>query len=370
MNWFYWFYLTSHIIDVISKSSPRVTFIGTLAGGILLFFSFRNPIISNSSGQSSTNDKSVRKEMHRPDEKEVKRLNKREDDLMMANLDLFVQGETMRARIEELEAEMVRDKNKVEALHKWLFCVGELHPEGDNVEGRIPEVSSTDPRQQLAADASRKWKEFESNVVEVANALASQHPSGEPFFIHALDLDAMNTPEFPEYVNSDPVVVIDSEFVVGMKFNFRETVSAAIKDYTIRRGVDYQVCESEPTTFYAKRYNGSHTCTRTRISQDHAKINSDMIAEVIKPLIETDPSLKVKSVIAKVRSKFNYTTNYCKIWLAKQKAIANLYGGWEASYGALPSWFEAMIESLVVMSLRVVQTNNLIGNNTFMRYIG
>ncbi|XP_025638653.1 uncharacterized protein [Arachis hypogaea] len=69
-----------------------------------------------------------------------------------------------------------------------------------------------------------------------------------------------------------------------------------------------------------------------------------MIAEVIKPLIETDPSLKVKSVIAKVRSKFNYTTNYCKIWLAKQKAIANLYGGWEASYGALPSWFEAMVD--------------------------
>ncbi|RYR18617.1 hypothetical protein Ahy_B03g063237 [Arachis hypogaea] len=35
-------------------------------------------------------------------------------------------------------------------------------------------------------------------------------------------------------------------------FSSRETVIAAIKDYTIRRGVDYRVCESEPTTFYAK----------------------------------------------------------------------------------------------------------------------
>ncbi|XP_015963422.1 uncharacterized protein LOC107487318 [Arachis duranensis] len=210
----------------------------------------------------------------------------------------------------------------------------------------------------------------ESNVADVANALASQYPSREPSFMHALDVDAMNAPEFPEYINSNPVVVSDGEFVVGMEFSSRETVIAAIKDYTIRRGVDYRVCESEPTTFYAKcvqygrscdwliraslikrkfcwvvrRYNGSHTCTRTRISQDHAKLNSDMIAEVIKPLVEADPSLKVKSIIAEVQSKFNYTTSYRKAWLAKQKAIANLFGGWEASYEALPSWFEAMVQ--------------------------
>ncbi|XP_020967444.1 uncharacterized protein LOC110266777 [Arachis ipaensis] len=36
----------------------------------------------------------------------------------------------------------------------------------------------------------------------MTNALASQYPSGEPSFMHALDLDAMNVPEFSEYVNS------------------------------------------------------------------------------------------------------------------------------------------------------------------------
>ncbi|XP_016192437.1 uncharacterized protein LOC107633308 [Arachis ipaensis] len=204
----------------------------------------------------------------------------------------------------------------------------------------------------------------------MANTLASQHPSREPFFLSALDVDAMNAPEFSEYINSNLVVVTKSEFVVGMKFSSRETVIAAIKDYTIFRGVDYRVCEFEPTTFYAKcvqygtscdwliraslikrkfcwvirRYNGSHTCTRTRISQYHAKLNSNMIVEVIKPLVEADPSLKVKSVIAEVQSKFNYTTSYRKAWLAKQKAIANLFGGWKASYEALPSWFEAMVQ--------------------------
>ncbi|RYR36730.1 hypothetical protein Ahy_A09g041685 [Arachis hypogaea] len=128
-----------------------------------------------------------------------------------------------------------------------------------------------------------------------------------------------------------------------MEFSYREAVIKAMKEYTFRRSVYYRVYESEPLTFYAKctqygsgcdwlikvsmisrkyfwvirRYNGSHTCTRATISQDHSKLNSNTIAEVIKPLVEADPSLKVKSVIVKVQSKFNYTASYRKTWLAK-----------------------------------------------------
>ncbi|KAL4287254.1 hypothetical protein AHAS_Ahas19G0167800 [Arachis hypogaea] len=46
------------------------------------------------------------------------------------------------------------------------------------------------------------------------------------------------------------------------------------------------------------KYNGRHTCTMGTFSQDHSKLDSDTIAEVIRPLVETDPSLKVKSIIA------------------------------------------------------------------------
>ncbi|POO76338.1 hypothetical protein C1T30_43760, partial [Bacillus sp. MBGLi97] len=47
-------------------------------------------------------------------------------------------------------------------------------------------------------------------------------------------------------------VVIDGEFVVGMEFNSREAVIAAVKEYIIQRGVDYRVYESEPIIFYVK----------------------------------------------------------------------------------------------------------------------
>ncbi|RYQ85294.1 hypothetical protein Ahy_B10g104815 [Arachis hypogaea] len=134
-------------------------------------------------------------------------------------------------------------------------------------------------------------------------------------------------------VNEGNVAVEDGEFSIRMEFGSRELVISAIKSYTISRGVDYTMYESEPQTFYAKckgydagciwliraslirkkdcweirRYNGKHTCTMGTISQDHAKLDSDTIADAISPLVEADMSIKVKSIIAEVQSRFNYT---------------------------------------------------------------
>ncbi|KAL4315050.1 hypothetical protein AHAS_Ahas15G0146300 [Arachis hypogaea] len=171
--------------------------------------------------------------------------------------------------------------------------------------------------------------------------------------MRTLDFDAMNAPEFLEYVNADPPVVVDGEFVIGMKFNSRKVVIKAFKDYTIHRGVNYRVFESEPMTFYAKcvqyrqscdwlirvsmmrrkycweirRYNGSYTCTRAIISQDHSKFNPNTIVEAIKPLVEADPSIKVRSMIADVQSKFNYTISYRKAWLDKHRQLKKFLEG-------------------------------------------
>ncbi|RYR41659.1 hypothetical protein Ahy_A08g038069 [Arachis hypogaea] len=81
-----------------------------------------------------------------------------------------------------------------------------------------------------------------------------------------------------------------------------------------------------------RRYNGSYTCIRSTISQDHTKLDFGTIAEAIKPSVEADPSLKVKSVIAEVQSKFNYMISYCKAWLIKQKAIEKIFGGCVGSF--------------------------------------
>ncbi|RYR17871.1 hypothetical protein Ahy_B03g062540 [Arachis hypogaea] len=65
------------------------------------------------------------------------------------------------------------------------------------------------------------------------------------------------------------------------------------------------------------------------ISQDHSKLDSDTIAEAMKPL-----------------ARFNYTISYRKAWLAKQKSIAKVFGGWEESYQTLSLWFLAMVQKM------------------------
>nr|XP_025653431.1 uncharacterized protein LOC112749391 [Arachis hypogaea] len=78
------------------------------------------------------------------------------------------------------------------------------------------------------------------------------------------------------------------------------------------------------------------------ISQDHAKFDSDTIADAIRLLVEADLSIKVKSIIAEVQFRFNYIVSYPKAWLAKQKFVVKVFGDWEVSYQTLPVWLKAM----------------------------
>ncbi|RYR13105.1 hypothetical protein Ahy_B04g070274 [Arachis hypogaea] len=160
----------------------------------------------------------------------------------------------------------------------------------------------------------------------------------------------------------------DGEFSVRTEFGSRESVISAIKSYTISRGVDYTVYEFEPQTFYMKckgygagcdwlirasfirkkacweirRYNGKHTCTVGTISQDHTKLDSDTIADAIRPLVEADTSIKVKFVIAEVQSRFNYTVSYRKAWLVSGAAYAPTPKQKAVSVGH-PSLYDCMV---------------------------
>ncbi|RYR62638.1 hypothetical protein Ahy_A04g020343 [Arachis hypogaea] len=189
-------------------------------------------------------------------------------------------------------------------------------------------------------DNNNNEEEFEANYeVDDKNNdgdnVAMQHPFGVPSFMQTLDLTAMYATKFSEYAYID---------IIGIEFGSRESVISAIKSYTISREVDYTMYESEPQTFYAKckeygasfirkkscwqirRYNSKYTYTMGTISQDHAKFDSCTIADAIRPLVETDPSIKVKSIIAKVQFRFNYTVSYRKIWLEKQKFVTRVFG--------------------------------------------
>ncbi|RYR78614.1 hypothetical protein Ahy_A01g003451 [Arachis hypogaea] len=119
----------------------------------------------------------------------------------------------------------------------------------------------------------------ETMAPDVANALVNEVSFEEPSFMRILDLEAMHVPEFPEYECRYVIhrikipIVADGEFTVGMEFSSREAIIKPIKEYTIRRSVDYRVYEFEPLTFYAK-------CTQygSGIFEDGAGVRSALPA--------------------------------------------------------------------------------------------
>ena len=94
------------------------------------------------------------------------------------------------------------------------------------------------------------------------------------------------------------------------------------------------------------RIGGPHTCMSTAISQDHQKLTSKMIAHNIRPLVDSDATIKVRHIIAHIRTTYGYTVSYKKAWIAKNKAIEDIYGNWEASYNNLPQWLLVMQQFL------------------------
>ncbi|RYR46927.1 hypothetical protein Ahy_A07g032793 [Arachis hypogaea] len=144
----------------------------------------------------------------------------------------------------------------------------------------------------------------DTNVTDIANALADRHPSGEPSFMHILNFDTMYAPKFLDLAFYDLFGI-----VIG-------TTPPVVVDVSL---IKRQYC------WVIRKYNGSHTCTTTIIFQDHTKLDSETIAEAINSLVEADPSLKVKY----------------HGWLSK-KTIEKIFHGWKA-YKAFPTWFEVIM---------------------------
>ncbi|XP_058784435.1 uncharacterized protein LOC131659238 [Vicia villosa] len=156
----------------------------------------------------------------------------------------------------------------------------------------------------------------------------------------------------------------------GMKFENNESCMYAIRQYHIKNSVDYEIYKSDTQRFLVRcriegcgftcraslrkgcgkwvigRIGGLHTCMASAMSQDHNKLDSNLIAQSIRALVSDDASIKVKTIIAHVRTVFNYTISYKKGWLVKNKAIESIYGNWEASYNDLPQWLLVMREHL------------------------
>ncbi|KAH1091452.1 hypothetical protein J1N35_018709 [Gossypium stocksii] len=68
------------------------------------------------------------------------------------------------------------------------------------------------------------------------------------------------------------------------------------------------------------------------VSQDHPKMDSDMIASLILLMVKVDPKTSMSILIANICNQLRYTSSYRKAWIAKQKALEKIHSRWDASY--------------------------------------
>ncbi|XP_015936381.1 uncharacterized protein LOC107462319 [Arachis duranensis] len=155
-----------------------------------------------------------------------------------------------------------------------------------------------------------------------------------------------------------------TEFQVGQQFQDKDEALLSVKTYNIRRGVQYKVVECDYHRYVGKcfefengctwlirlslrqhkglwevkRYNGLHTCFATSISSDHRSLDYHVISAFIMPMVRADASVSIKVLLNATTSHFGFRPTYRRVWLAKQKVVALIYGDWDESSNELPRW--------------------------------
>ncbi|XP_057740417.1 uncharacterized protein LOC130957589 [Arachis stenosperma] len=136
-----------------------------------------------------------------------------------------------------------------------------------------------------------------------------------------------------------------AEFQVGQQFQNKEEVVLSVNTYSIRRGVQYKVVESDYRKYFGnckefgngctwlirvslhqrrgiwevKRYNGPHTCLATSISSDHMSLNYHVISAFILPMVRVDAAEYIKVLLNATEAHFGFRPTYRRVcWLSRR----------------------------------------------------
>ena len=195
------------------------------------------------------------------------------------------------------------------------------------------------------------------------------------------------TPPFEKAIQStwDPT----QEFYVGLLFANKDELQVAVKQYHIKRNQTFSVKELDPSCWFVKykycswhlracfrathgffkvrKYNGSHTCTESMLTQDHEQLNTHIIEKELKDVFKNNPTIKMYSLQQTLYNKYQYRPSYFKVWEAKQKVINRAFGDWDKSYKLLPKWLKALTNVLISndqSKLESFKTFNHFGNKS------
>ncbi|XP_057719857.1 uncharacterized protein LOC130934287 [Arachis stenosperma] len=126
---------------------------------------------------------------------------------------------------------------------------------------------------------------------------------------------------------------------VGQQFQDKDEALLSVKTYSICRGVQYKVVESDYRRYVGKCsefgngctwlirlslrqrkgiwevkwYNGPHTCLATSISSDHRSLDYHVISAFIMPMVRADASVSIKVLLNATAAHFGFRPTYRRV---------------------------------------------------------
>ncbi|KAH1198031.1 hypothetical protein GmHk_18G051676 [Glycine max] len=133
---------------------------------------------------------------------------------------------------------------------------------------------------------------------------------------------------------------VGQELYVGMEFDSKDAVKNAVKQYVMKVHQSFKVVESKsnkyvvcclnknaecPCPFYMRailskkidtwkvtQWGGPYTCLNMTMTQDHEKLDSDLIVTCVVGMIREDLSIKISLIQERINSEFAYKESYKK----------------------------------------------------------
>ncbi|XP_057756502.1 uncharacterized protein LOC130975783 [Arachis stenosperma] len=136
----------------------------------------------------------------------------------------------------------------------------------------------------------------------------------------------------------------------SMALQNKEEDVLSVKDYSIRRGIEYGVLESDHLKYHGKYKEFGKGCNwLIHISLRARKCTWEVRRE--------DATVTIKVLQEATEANYGLRPSYRKVWMAKQKAITQIYGDREESYAELPRWMLGVQSTHVRNTIQSVHVN-------------
>ena len=87
---------------------------------------------------------------------------------------------------------------------------------------------------------------------------------------------------------------------------------------------------------------GPHTCSSLQVDHDGRMMDSKFIAITLESYVREDISRTVATLRSVLHAKHGHWASHYKVWDAKQKAVAAIYGDFDESYVELPQFLAVL----------------------------